>query len=400
MGRRTRTVVELAREALVEPEDALLILWDCGFDHLESPQSRLGPRELNRARRCLNIPTRREFKDVRYWEAVFDVDREGLTAMLFDLGIELSPAARTLPKGAVSRLKKRIPESRRAASEADAPDHASPDLPFEWDLPGHARDLDYLTEQDVLDIHYAIVEDVAASRDPIEPAGPRDMSLLGGAVFRPMTSLGEEKKYTTVESAAAALLHSLVLDHPFHNGNKRTALVSYLVFLDRNGVVFTSHENTLFNVVLRLAKRVLVNRALSRRSDREVLELANWTCQNSRLSSRGDHPVAWRKLKKILRDYGCGFETVTVGNRLNIHRMKTVETGWKGNPTQKELRTQVYFADDGRDAHVDVLKKIRKDLELDYEHGVDAEDFYGKHPEAMGDFIARYRLTLERLARL
>ena len=64
------------------------------------------------------------------------------------------------------------------------------------------------------------------------------------------------------------------------------------------------------------------------------------------------------------------------------------------------LATQVFSGGDGRDAPVGVLKKIRLDLALNYEHGVDAKDFYGKEPESAADFIARYRIILGRLARL
>ena len=46
------------------------------------------------------------------------------------------------------------------------------------------------------------------------------------------------------------------------------------------------------------------------------------------------------------------------------------------------------------------VKKIRKDLRLDHEHGYDEQDFYGKKPTRVDDFIAKYRKTLLRLAKL
>ena len=44
--------------------------------------------------------------------------------------------------------------------------------------------------------------------------------------MRPQTGLGTIDKYPTIEQKAAALLHSLIKNHAFHNGNKRTALVA------------------------------------------------------------------------------------------------------------------------------------------------------------------------------
>ena len=63
-------------------------------------------------------------------------------------------------------------------------------------------------------------------------SGPR--SLLSSACARPHVALGSTEKYPTVFSKAAALFHSLTKNHAFHNGNKRTALVTLLSMLQRN----------------------------------------------------------------------------------------------------------------------------------------------------------------------
>lgn len=57
-------------------------------------------------------------------------------------------------------------------------------------------------------------------------AGPnllRDLGILQSAVFRPQTSAFGEDAYPTIHEKAAALLHSLARNHPFIDGNKRTA---------------------------------------------------------------------------------------------------------------------------------------------------------------------------------
>ena len=118
MARSRRSVIELAKEALLDPEDALIVLWDSGFDRLETVGDSLGKRDLNRARRCLGLPTRRELKDPRYWENVLELNREGLVALLADLGFDLSSSARTLPRGAISRLKKRALKTHKPPAVA------------------------------------------------------------------------------------------------------------------------------------------------------------------------------------------------------------------------------------------------------------------------------------------
>ena len=64
----------------------------------------------------------------------------------------------------------------------------------------------------------------------------RDMSLLEAAAARPMQTVFGEDAYPTVQEKAAALLHSLARNHPFADGNKRTAAVAALFMLEINGL--------------------------------------------------------------------------------------------------------------------------------------------------------------------
>jgi death-on-curing protein len=64
----------------------------------------------------------------------------------------------------------------------------------------------------------------------------RDRGLLESAVMRPQASAFGEDAYPTLAEKGAALLHSLALNHPFVDGNKRTATLAMLTFLELNGV--------------------------------------------------------------------------------------------------------------------------------------------------------------------
>jgi len=100
--------------------------------------------------------------------------------------------------------------------------------------------------------HYLGIDEVD---DPISPSGPRDETLLHSALGRPRTSLGSKEKYTHIAEKAAALLHSLIMNHPFHNGNKRTALVSMLVFLDKNGRKLIVKDDVIFHFIVAIASK-------------------------------------------------------------------------------------------------------------------------------------------------
>ena len=88
---------------------------------------------------------------------------------------------------------------------------------------------------DVMEIHEELVEIFRNDEDPIEPAGARDINLVHSACMRPTTGIGDQDKYVSEYDKAAALFHSLTQNHAFHNGNKRTALVTLLATLYRNG---------------------------------------------------------------------------------------------------------------------------------------------------------------------
>lgn len=64
--------------------------------------------------------------------------------------------------------------------------------------------------------------------------GVRDLGLLESACARPQASFDGKDLYKTVFQKAAALIHSLLKNHPFVDGNKRTSITSAGVFLRLN----------------------------------------------------------------------------------------------------------------------------------------------------------------------
>jgi len=97
---------------------------------------------------------------------------------------------------------------------------------------------------EVYRIHEAIIER-AATR-----AGVRDFSLLHSAVERPKAMFGGRSLYPTIFAMAAALLQSLCMNHPFTDGNKRTAWASTKRFLWINGhhLMAKPHDGANFMV--------------------------------------------------------------------------------------------------------------------------------------------------------
>lgn len=82
----------------------------------------------------------------------------------------------------------------------------------------------FLTRDEVLEIHSALVRRFGG------PGGVRDPGLLESALYRPRTGY-----YRDLAEMAAALFESLIMNHPFIDGNKRVAFFATDVFLRLNG---------------------------------------------------------------------------------------------------------------------------------------------------------------------
>jgi len=87
----------------------------------------------------------------------------------------------------------------------------------------------FLSLSEVLYLHEAIL---AATRGA---PGVRDLGALESAVAQPLATFSSRELYPTIPEKAAALGFSLVSNHPFIDGNKRTAHASMETFLILNG---------------------------------------------------------------------------------------------------------------------------------------------------------------------
>ena len=88
----------------------------------------------------------------------------------------------------------------------------------------------YPTLDEVVAIHFRVTEKTGGSQ------GVRDWDLLASALGRPQATFGGQDLYPDLFLKAAALVQSLSSNHPFVDGNKRTALTTLEYFLHLNGI--------------------------------------------------------------------------------------------------------------------------------------------------------------------
>ena len=106
---------------------------------------------------------------------------------------------------------------------------------------------EFLDVDDVLELHSVAIAEHGGSD------GIRDLGLVESAVAQPIASFGGEFLHQDIFEMAAALHFSLVSNHPFIDGNKRTGLAAMLVFLELNGYSVEEPRHMLVDITLAVA---------------------------------------------------------------------------------------------------------------------------------------------------
>ena len=107
------------------------------------------------------------------------------------------------------------------------------------------RPVEFLDLEDLIDL---------AARRLVDPPPIRDIGLLGAAASRPQTSAFGEDAYPDLWTKAAALLHSIVKNHPLVDGNRRLGWLATAVFLHLNNVPAEQADNdAVHDLVLAVA---------------------------------------------------------------------------------------------------------------------------------------------------
>jgi death-on-curing protein len=124
--------------------------------------------------------------------------------------------------------------------------------------------MNYLSAQQVLFINSRLIAETGGE------TGLRDLSLLESAIARPAMTFDGDELYPGLFYKAAALLDSLVNNHPFVDGNKRTGITSTAMFLRINGHRLACSSDELENFTMQVAT-----------THPPIQELASWLNDHS-----------------------------------------------------------------------------------------------------------------------
>ena len=120
------------------------------------------------------------------------------------------------------------------------------------------------TVQDIHELHTQL-EDVF-----FLSSGVRDENLLASAVNTPFQTFMGNDLYPSIYDKAAQLCYGIANNHPFTDGNKRTALHSMYVYLIINGFDINASQQEVENLIINVAAGNMTN-----------VELAQWLRDNT-----------------------------------------------------------------------------------------------------------------------
>ena len=102
--------------------------------------------------------------------------------------------------------------------------------------------------EDILNLHKYSIEKYGGL------AGLRDLGLLESAIARPFQTFDEKELYSSVFEKAAALGESLIINHPFVDGNKRTGAVAMVSLIEEEGLLFSADEEEFYHFIISISK--------------------------------------------------------------------------------------------------------------------------------------------------
>ena len=255
----------------------------------------------------------------------------------------------------------------------------------------------------VLRAHFLIADFFHNQNDPMALIGPRDdLSLLHSALSRQNVSFGGADKWSQPSEYIATLFYGLCKNHAFHDGNKRTALLTALYHISLCDREPTFGQKEFERLTVDVADSALhkyprFNAYVRKnRADTDVTFLAHWFRCNTRAVDNRQHTITYNDLRRILQRHGYDMENLRdnhidiVGNRevssllglrKNIKRVRVCQIGMPSWTTQV-----------GRGA----INTVRKETGLTPENGYDSAVFY-EGVDHVSTLIDMYSGPLKRL---
>lgn len=255
-----------------------------------------------------------------------------------------------------------------------------------------------LSEYDVLKAHY-IVSDYFISEGDQVVYGIKSFDLLSSAVSRQETEFGGIQKWSDEYHKMATLLFGITKNHAFEDGNKRTALLSLLLFIDKNNLQVKYKQTVLELLIVRIAANTLDEYAGYKyyimKDDPEINFIADKIKAYTRRINKRIYTITYAEFNRRLKQYGVWLDNPSK-NCINVYRDKIIVRFFFFKKKEKERILQIGFPGWKRQVNPKAIKSVLQVAGLTPENGVDSDVFF-KDAEPAYKLISDFKEPLARL---
>lgn len=275
----------------------------------------------------------------------------------------------------------------------------------------NGKKISILTTRCIVELHKLLSENykIFKGMEPISPSGVKNNHLLESAVFRQKTGSGNFYKYDDYFLNCATLAYGVTKNHAFHNGNKRTGLLSMIKHLYVNGYVLRPEmkQKELYKLLLSIVENKLLihskkfynsykDNNLNEWSDDQNIEyIAFWLRSNSiKKQFYIGNDLKIKDFKKILEFKNIEYKETGK----DIILTKYEKTGFLGLKKKPVIRKKYHIGKTKLRIKKFILEKFRKDFHLTKSDGFDNVSFYYED-NFLEEEIIKYKSIIYRLSK-
>lgn len=255
-----------------------------------------------------------------------------------------------------------------------------------------------LSEYDVLKAHY-IVSDYFISEGDQVVYGVKSFDLLSSAVSRQETEFGGVQKWSDEYHKMATLLYGITKNHAFEDGNKRTALLSLLLFFNKSNLQLKCRQTVLELLIVRIAANALNEydkyKYYIARDDPEVNFIADRIKSYTRKTSKKIYTITYAEFNRRLKQFGVWLDNPNK-NYINVYRNRIIVRFFFFKKKEKERILQIGFPGWKNQVNLKAIKSVLQTAGLTVENGVDSDVFF-KDAEPAYKLISDFKEPLARL---
>ncbi|MCR9158696.1 MAG: type II toxin-antitoxin system death-on-curing family toxin [Rhodobacteraceae bacterium] len=263
-----------------------------------------------------------------------------------------------------------------------------------------------LSYEEVLDAHFCIVEYFHREGYGIGGVGIKEQASFVSTVERQFTGYGGHIVYETDYEQIATLCFGIIKNHPFYDGNKRTAFLCALLQLHKMGRLITVPESEFEDLMVSIAddsvkKKAAVKELEKKRIGNSVIKyLGRYLEKNSRKRARLNKTIKFRQLRQLVEANGFEFRNANRGtiDLVSIEERRKPRFFFRDTIERQELvLATIAYHGEGVDCPDNTVKLVRERCGLTDQDGFDGEVLL-RDAQPTFQLINSYRSALQRLA--